>query len=187
MYTDVMMTGFGGQGILLIGNLLAEAALLENFNVTYLPSYGVEMRGGAANCTVVISDSEIGSPQVSAPEALMVMSEQARAKYEAKLKPGGIYIVNSSLVNVDGIRRRDVERLVIPFNEAAVEMGSAKYANMLALGAYLARKPVVKLASIEEMLKSAFAGKKPELVSLNLKAIVRGIELADGLKNSGGK
>ena len=104
-------------------------------NVTYLPTYGVEMRGGAANCTVVISDLEIGSPQVSAPEVLMVLSEQARGKYEPKLKPGGIYIVNSSLVEVDKIGRKDVEKIILPFNEVATEMGNSKFANMIALGA----------------------------------------------------
>jgi len=181
MYTDVMMAGFGGQGILLIGNLLAEAALLENYNVTYMPTYGVEMRGGAANCTVIISDQEIGSPQTSAPEVLLVMSEQARSKYEPRLKPGGIYIINSSLVELKAVARSDVEKVVIPFNEVATGMGSSKFANMIALGAYLGKKPVVKLASIEAMLKPAFAGKKPELVSLNLRAIEKGIELARGL------
>ena len=184
MYTDVMMTGFGGQGILLIGNLLAEAALLENYHVTYMPSYGVEMRGGAANCTVVISDQEIGSPQTSAPEVLLVLSDQARIKYESKTKPGGIYIVNSSLCDVGKISRNDVEKVILPFNQIATEMGNAKFANMISLGAYLGKRPVVKISSIEETLKTAFAGKKPELVSLNLKAIEKGIELA---KNSGGK
>jgi len=187
MYTDVMMTGFGGQGILLIGNLLAEAALFDNLNVTYMPTYGVEMRGGAANCTVVISDAEIGSPQTSAPEVLLVMSEVARLKYEPKLKPGGVYILNSTLVEVDKVARNDVEKVIIPFSQAATEMGNVKFANMLALGAYLAKRPVVKMSSIEAALKSAFAGKKPELISLNMKAIEKGIELANQAGGNNGR
>jgi len=183
MYSDVMMAGFGGQGILLIGNLLAEAALLEEYNVTYLPSYGVEMRGGTANCTVVISDQEIGSPQVSAPEAMLVMSEQARERFEPRVKPNGLLILNSSLVEASKLNRNDLEKLIIPFNQLAAEMGNAKFANMIALGAYLGKKPVVKLASIEKMLKAQFASKKAELVTMNLKAIEKGIELA---KQSGG-
>ncbi len=184
MYADVMMAGFGGQGILLIGNLLAEAALLEELNVTYLPSYGVEMRGGTANCTVVISDQEIGSPQVSAPEVMLVMSEQARERFEANVKPNGLLIVNSTLVDTGKLSRKDLEIINIPFNQVASEMGNAKFANMIALGAYLGKRPVVKTESIEKMLKEQLTGKKAEFVPMNLKAIARGIELAN---QSGGR
>ena len=185
MDTDVIMAGFGGQGILFIGNLLAETALFEGYNVSYLPSYGVEMRGGTANCTVVISDQEIGSPQVSFAEVVLAMSEQARGKYEPRVKPEGLLIVNTSLAEVNKIIRNDqIKVLALPFNQIAVEMGEVKFASMIALGCYLAQKPVVKLESIEQILKEQLAGKKAQFLSLNLKAIEKGLELG---KNWGGK
>lgn len=179
MYADIIMAGFGGQGILLIGNLLAESALLEGYNVTYLPSYGVEMRGGTANCTVVISDDEIGSPQVSAPQALLVMSEQARARFESRVKPNGLLIVNSSLVDTEKIVRKDLEVLSMSFNQIATELGNSRFANMIALGVYLGKRPLVKLASIEQILKEQLTGKKAEFIPMNLRAIEMGIELAN--------
>ena len=183
IYTDVIMAGFGGQGILLIGNLLAEAALLDGYMVTYFPSYGVEMRGGTVNCTVVISDEEIGSPQVSSPETLLVMSEQARERFEPKLKPSGLLIANSTLVDISSLTRKDVEVLAFPFNQIGTDMGNVKFANMLALGIYLGKKPVVKISNIEQALKNQFGEKKKELIDLNLRAIEKGIELA--LKTGG--
>jgi len=185
MQTNVIMAGFGGQGILFIGNLLAESALLEGYNVTYLPSYGVEMRGGTANCTVVISDQEIGSPQVSFAEVVLAMSEQAREKYQSRVKSEGLLLVNSSLAEVNKIARNNqIEVLALPFNQIATEMGEVKFASMIALGCYLAQKPVVKLESIEQILKEQLAGKKAQFLSLNLKAIEKGLELG---KNWGGK
>jgi 2-oxoglutarate ferredoxin oxidoreductase subunit gamma len=178
-----MMAGFGGQGILLIGNLLAEAALLEGYEVTYLPSYGVEMRGGTANCTVVISDEEIGSPQVSAPQVMLVMSEQARERFEPRVKPGGLLIVNQSLCDITKISRKDLEILCLPFNKIADEIENSRFANMVALGVYLGKKPVVKLTSVEQTLKENLTGKKAQFIPSNLKAIEKGIELA---KKTGG-
>ncbi len=180
MYTDVIMAGFGGQGILLIGNILAESAMLDGYFVTYLPSYGVEMRGGTANCTVIISDRQIGSPQVSSPEAVLVMSEQAREKFEPRLKPGGLFIVNSSLARADEIKRKDLELVIFPFNQIAGELGNTRLANMVALGVYLAKRPVVGIETIKEVLKQRFASKNPQLVSKNLQAIEKGLELGKG-------
>ncbi len=183
MYSDVMMAGFGGQGILLIGNLLAEAALLEEYEVTYLPSYGVEMRGGTANCTVVISDTEIGSPQVSAPEVMLVMSQAAAERFEPNVKPNGLLIANSTLVEVGKFSRKDLEMVCLPFNKIATEMGNSRFANMVALGAYLGKRPLVKLESIGQVLKENLTGKKAEFIPMNMKAIEKGIEL---VSKSGG-
>jgi len=180
MNTNLVISGFGGQGILLSGLLLAESAMFQGYNVTYFPSYGVEMRGGTANCTVVISEREIGSPVVSAPEVVIAMSEQAREKFEPRLQPDGIFILNSSLAQAEQVSRADLELLAFPFNQLALELGNPRLANMIALGVYLAKKPVVELKIIEEVLKQRLGNKSPKLAEANLQAIKKGLELAGG-------
>lgn len=180
MNTNLVISGFGGQGILLCGNLLAESAMAQGYNVTFFPSYGVEMRGGTANCTVVISDREIGSPVVSAPEVVIAMSEQAREKFEPRLQPNGIFILNSSLAQTEQVSRADLELLAFPFNQLASELGNVRLANMIALGVYLAKKPVVSLETMEAVLKKRLESKSPQLVEANLQAIKKGLELTGG-------
>jgi len=180
MNTNLVISGFGGQGILLSGLLLAESAMFQGYNVTYFPSYGVEMRGGTANCTVVISEREIGSPVVSAPEVVIAMSEQAREKFQPRLKPEGLFILNSSLAQPELVERKDLEFLAFPFNQLALELGNPRLANMIALGVYLAKEPVVELKIIEEVLKQRLGNKSPKLVEANLQAIKKGLELAGG-------
>jgi 2-oxoglutarate ferredoxin oxidoreductase subunit gamma len=184
MYHDVTMAGFGGQGILLIGNLLAEAALAEGLHVTYLPSYGVEMRGGSANCTVVISDQEIGSPAVGSPRALLVMSRPALFRFQASVKPGGLLIVNTSLIEPAEVERRDVELLAYPLNQIALELSHQRLANMVALGLYLGRTRVVALASIEHGFEELLSEKNRVFIPQNVAAIQKGMALA---AEAGGK
>src|SRR3989304_9589134 len=119
-YYDVTVAGFGGQGVLVIGNLLAYAAMREGRHVTYLPTYGVEMRGGTANCTVVISSREIGSPVVGRPCSSIVMNLPSLLKYENLILPGGLLLINSSLINLGETSRKDIEILLIPANEIAI-------------------------------------------------------------------
>ena len=180
MYHDVTMAGFGGQGILLIGNLLAEAALAEGLHVTFLPSYGVEMRGGSANCTVVVSDREIGSPAVGLPEALIIMSRPALQKFQPTLKPGGLLIVNTSLIEVSEIQRRDVEALSYPLNQIALELSHQRLANMVALGLYLGKTRVVSLESVRHGFEELLSEKNRAFIPQNVAAIQKGMALAAG-------
>lgn len=179
MYHDVFIAGTGGQGILLIGNIVAEAALAEGREVTFLPSYGVEMRGGNANCTVVIADREIGSPSINTPQALIAMSAKAHALYEAKVLPDGLLIVNSSLVPADKITRKDVDLVALPFNELGAELGDARLANMITLGVYVGKTGVVKLESLSEGMEHSLSERNRKFIPQNMKAIEKGVELAN--------
>jgi len=180
MYYDVTMAGFGGQGILLIGNLLAEAALAEGLHVTYLPSYGVEMRGGSANCTVVVSDQEIGSPAVGAPQALIIMSRPALQRFQATLKPGGLLILNTSLLEVSEVTSPDAKLLAYPLNSIALELGHQRLANMVALGLYLGRTRAVSLESIEHGFEELLSEKNRAFIPQNIAAIQKGMALVEG-------
>jgi 2-oxoglutarate ferredoxin oxidoreductase subunit gamma len=180
MYHDVTMAGFGGQGILLIGNLLAEAALAEGLQVTYLPSYGVEMRGGSANCTVVVSDREIGSPAVGLPQALIIMSRPALARFQATLKPGGLLILNTSLLEAAEANRPDVELVAHPLNAIALEIGHQRLANMVALGLYLGKTRVVSLESIQHGFEELLSEKNRVYIPQNIAAIQKGMAMVGG-------
>jgi 2-oxoglutarate ferredoxin oxidoreductase subunit gamma len=173
---DVIMAGFGGQGVLLIGNLLAYAGMKEKLNVTYIPVYGVEMRGGTANCTVVLSDDEIGSPIIAAPKSLIVMNRPSLDKFQPRLQDGGLQIVNSSLVDpklVDKTGR--IRTVLVPANELADKVGNARAVNTIMLGAYVAATGVVKLSTVEESLSAVMA---PKIVPINITALRAGAEYA---------
>ena len=180
MYCDVIIAGTGGQGILLIGNLLAETAMEEGREVTFLPSYGVEMRGGNANCTVVISDTEVGSPAVNAPQTLIAMSKNAQMLFEAKVQDQGVLILNSSLVPTEDIQRSDIEVISCPFNEIAAEIGNARLANLVALGLYVAKSGVISLDSLEKRMKEVFSGRGKKIIAQNVEAIRKGASLVAG-------
>ncbi|MBN2233005.1 MAG: 2-oxoacid:acceptor oxidoreductase family protein [Deltaproteobacteria bacterium] len=180
MYYDVIMAGFGGQGIMLIGNLLAYAAIRENKNVTYLPSYGVEMRGGTANCAVVISDREIGSPVVGRPESAIVMNRPSLVKFEPRLREGGILVLNSSLVPPAEVTRGDIDVLALPLNQlAGDQVGNARLANMVAIGAFVARSGVVAIASLVAALEDALNPKYHKMIPVNEQAIELGAARAE--------
>ena len=143
-YHNMIIAGFGGQGVLVIGNLLAYAAMKEGKHVTYLPTYGVEMRGGTANCTVVISSQEIGSPVVGRPHAAIVMNLPSLIKYEPRVLPEGLLMINTSLIDLKETSRKDIEILPVPVNEIAIENGNPKLANMVALGAFIEKTKLVR-------------------------------------------
>ncbi len=177
MYNDVIMAGFGGQGIMLIGNLLAYAAIREDKNVTFLPSYGVEMRGGTANCAVVIDERDIGSPIVGRPMSLIVMNRPSLVKFEPRMKPGGVLILNQTLVPPEVSERDDIDLVPLDLNELAEKAaGNARLANMVALGAYVGKSGVVSVAAVTEALEDALNPKYHKMIPANRKAIEAGAE-----------
>jgi len=175
MQNDVIMAGFGGQGILLIGKMLAYAGMHEGKEVSWLPSYGPEMRGGTCNCTVVISDKTVGSPVIQSPRAVLAMNLPSLEKFEPNVRPGGLLLINSSLIN-RGSARDDVEVVQVPANEIANELGNPRGANMVALGAYLGASGAVGVEEVEQVIRETFAG-KPTVVDVNIEALHRGYDI----------
>jgi 2-oxoglutarate ferredoxin oxidoreductase subunit gamma len=177
-----MFAGFGGQGILFAGKLLALAGMEEGRQVVWLPSYGPEMRGGTANCTVVISDNAIASPIISNPRNIVVMNRPSLEKYGPAVKSGGILIINSSLIP-DSSDRKDIDVLKVPCTQIAIDMGSPKAANMVALGALVKRSGIVDYERTKDLIRHYFE-KNPKLVEVNLQAFDRGAEVASQEKES---
>jgi 2-oxoglutarate ferredoxin oxidoreductase subunit gamma len=178
MHNEIVMAGFGGQGVLLIGKLLAYAGMNAGNEVTWMPSYGPEMRGGTCNCTVVLSDQPIGSPISKRPHALIALNLPSLDKFEDTVRPGGIIVVNTSLINRLP-NRTDVTVVPVPANEIAVEAGSAKAANVVALGAFLGASGLVDKDGVNGLLAETFAGRQ-KLVTLNQEALRRGFEIGQG-------
>jgi len=177
MQSEVMFAGFGGQGILLSGKVLATAAMQEGFEVAWIPSYGPEMRGGTAYCTVVISDRPIGSPIIRNPQHLVALNRPSLEKFAPVVKPDGVVLINSSLISI-GTNRDDVDELLVPATEIAKEIGNVRAANMVALSALVARSKVVGIDVLRECVKAEFA-KKQKLIPLNLEALERGRKEAE--------
>jgi 2-oxoglutarate ferredoxin oxidoreductase subunit gamma len=176
-YEDVVMSGFGGQGLMFIGKLLAYSAMKEDRHVTWIPSYGPEMRGGTANCTVVVSSEEIGSPLIPHPCAVIVMNNPSLETFEPKLRSNGLLLLSSSLVNTRSVRK-DVRVVVIPASEIAKSVGAEGSANMVMLGAYVTITKIVSKESIMEGLKELF-GNKIGLFEANVRAFEEGMKFAD--------
>jgi len=174
LYADVIMAGFGGQGLMFIGKLLAYSAMKVGKNVTWIPSYGPEMRGGTANCTVVISDEEIGSPVITSPQALIVMNNPSLKAFEPRLQSQGTLFLNSSLITQQATRK-DIEVISIPADDVAAEVGERRTANMVMLGAYIAWTKAVSKESILESLKE-FLGMKTQFLDVNVRAFEKGMK-----------
>lgn len=181
MYQEIIMAGVGGQGIMVIGSLLAQAAFMENLNVTYLPAYGVEKRGGHAECTIVISTEEIRSPVVGSPQACIIMSKSALAKFEKKIKPEGLLFLNSSLIDPQEVTRPDLEVLAVPALEIAQNLGNERLANMVLIGAFVERTEIINLEVLTSALPLIFEERYHPYLPMNVAAIRRG---ADFAKNS---
>ena len=176
MSEDVFMAGFGGQGILLIGNLLAYAAIEVGKNATFFPAYGPEKRGGAAMCSVIVSDQEIGSPVVGRPSNVLLLNQAAMDKYYPRICSGGFCLYNSSLIEASGHERKDICSVAIPANEIATEVGNVKLANMVMLGALLAQNPLVQLDCIKQALDVIIPERNKRFIPANLQALDRGFK-----------
>ena len=175
MKKQITVSGFGGQGVLSIGKYLVEAGMDEGLEVTWAPSYGPEMRGGTANCSVVISDKPIGSPVFTHPTELIAMNLPALEKFEPKVVEGGLIIVNSSVVE-QKVERTDVKAYYVPCIDIATELGNTKVANMVMLGAYIKATGALKVETVQEMIKNMFTGRKAKLVPMNMEALQKGME-----------
>jgi 2-oxoglutarate ferredoxin oxidoreductase subunit gamma len=173
MLHEIICAGFGGQGVLLMGQLLAYAGLNEGKNVSWLPSYGPEMRGGTANCNVVISDEMVGSPIATEPDIVVVMNRPSLDMYEKVVKKGGKLFINSSLIDKK-CERTDIEVHYIPTNEIADKLGNLKVVNMVMLGAIVESSGIVTRAEVLEALKHILGEKKLHLIELNERAMIEG-------------
>jgi 2-oxoglutarate ferredoxin oxidoreductase subunit gamma len=173
MIRKTIFSGFGGQGVLMMGYVLAVAAMRDGREVTYLPSYGAEVRGGTANCTVVVSDEEIFSPVASSPDYAVIMNRPSLMKYEGTIRKGGIIILNSSLIDLEP-SRKDVAVVKVPANQMAAELGSDRTINMVMLGAYASKTKTSSLDSLMGSLSEILKGKKARIMELNRKALEKG-------------
>lgn len=174
---EIVISGFGGQGALFAGQLLAHAALDNNRHTTWIPSYGPEMRGGTAHCIVIISDDEIGSPVVRNPRAAIVLNLPSLDKYEALVKPGGVLVVNESLVDRRPART-GIEIVMVRANEEAEQIGDKRLANLVMVGALLQRLPVITLEALGQSLDKHIPAHRRNLLEANLLALKRGAEVA---------
>jgi len=175
MLFKTIFAGFGGQGVLSMGLALAQAAMLDEKNVTYLPSYGAEVRGGTANCTVAISDEDIASPVASSPEFVVVMNQPSLVRFQNQLQSGGLLFINSSLVEAQ-IPRGDIEIVSILANSIAEELGSPRSANMVMLGAFAKKSNLVSVSSVIEALNTTMKNRQ-KLFDINKRALTVGFEL----------
>lgn len=178
MYYDVIMAGFGGQGIQIISQVLVVAAINSGLEVTYLPSYGVEKRGGRTNVTVMISDQEIGSPVTAHPYAVIALDTIALDQYQDSVRDNGLLIANTSLIDPSTVKNGNRTTLHVRCNEEAVTMGNPKLANMIALGAFLASTSIVTFDDIKQSIDEVIPERLKDTIPGNIKAIERGMELS---------
>ena len=175
MQKEIIIAGFGGQGVLFGGRVLAYAAMDTGKDVTWIPSYGPEMRGGTANCTVVVSDDEIGSPTALHPTAVIAMNLPSLDKYEPMIKPGGYLIVNADMVNRAAVRE-DIHVLMVPASKIAQEIGNERAANMVLLGTLEGNMHLLPQGALERALEAHTAARLKKFISINIKALRRGAE-----------
>jgi len=175
MYQGIRISGFGGQGVISAGYLLAQAGMMEGKEVSFFPAYGAEMRGGTANCSVVVATDQVSTPIVTVPDTAIVLNEPSPAKFEPMVKPGRLLIVHSSLVNSKPPRTH-IQVLFVPCNEIASELGNPKIMNMVAMGAFAAATGAISVDAIAKALPKVYKKLKPEVIELNVKALKRGAE-----------
>ncbi|TWH51969.1 2-oxoacid:acceptor oxidoreductase family protein [Sporomusa sp. KB1] len=180
MRHEIIMSGFGGQGVMVMGQLLAYAGMLENKNVSWMPAYGPEMRGGTAYCSVIIDEGSVGAPIVTKPTSAVIMNLPSLDKFESAVAVNGAVIINSSLVTKN-VQREDIKSYLVPINEIANELGNIKMINMVALGALLAAAGVVEKASLMSAFAKKFAS-KPKMVPANEEALNKGYDYVMKLK-----
>lgn len=176
MLEEIIIAGFGGQGVMSMGQLIAYAGMLEGKGVSWLPSYGPEQRGGTANCAVVVSDEPVGSPLVSNPSTAIVLNNPSFEKFEPRVQPGGLLIINSSLVTRVS-ERSDIKMIEITATDIAADLGNARVANMILLGAFIELTKVVSVDSIIQSLKKVLSEEKHNLIDVNKQALSKGASM----------
>lgn len=179
MKFEVIMAGFGGQGIMMMGQILAYGAMMEGKEVSWIPSYGPEMRGGTANCMVVISDVRIPSPVISLPEAVVVMNKPSMIKFVPMVKCGGLAVINTSMID-EYPSRLDLHIYEVEANKLANELGNMKVANMVALGMLVAKSEIVKPRTVINAIQKMLPPHRKEMFEINEKAFYRGMEIMVG-------
>jgi 2-oxoglutarate ferredoxin oxidoreductase subunit gamma len=184
MTEKMLIAGFGGQGVILAGKLMAYAGMLEGKNVSHIPSYGVEMRGGTANCHVTISDQEVASPFVPHPTTLIVMNKPSLDKFEESVSPGGTIFINSSLIERHS-ERDDVNVYYVPANNIAEEAGTGKASNMAMLGALIAVTGIVTMESLKKSLPEMVSKRNLKFNEINVRALDMGREYMEELVRNG--
>ena len=170
---EMIIAGFGGQGVILLGKLMATTGMKAGREVTYIPSYGAEVRGGTANCSVIIDHEPIASPMVNEPDTVIVMNQASFDKFVPKLKPGGLLVVNRSLIDTE-VERNDIEVLEVRADEIAAELKSPRSANMVAIGAYLKKRDRLTQKQVAESLPYVLAKRHHNMLEVNQKAIMHG-------------
>lgn len=178
LYEEIIIAGFGGQGIILSGKLLAQTAMVAGKEVTFMPSYGAEVRGGTAKCMVIISEEKIACPVVSRPDSLIVMNKASLNKFAPNLKNGGLLIINSSLIKTEPQLDESIEIVSIPADDIAVELGNQKAANMVMLGAYLGKRRYLTTEDAASALPQVLAERYHSTLPINTEALSRGAEFA---------
>lgn len=164
---------------MLLGKVIAQAALMEGLNVTWFPSYGAEVRGGAAHCMVIVSSEEIPSPYIDKADTLIIMNEPSLLKFKQRIKNKGLFLINSSLVHKRVLKQILASTVfVLPFTETAAKMGSIKIANMVALGAYIAKRQILSKQTVFDAIEEIAPAEKKDLIQINKQAIEEGIKLA---------
>jgi len=175
---EIIFAGFGGQGILSMGQIIAYSAMIEEKEVSWMPSYGPEMRGGTANCIVIVSDSRISSPIISTFDSAIVLNQPSLDKFESAVKPGGLLMYEESAI-ISPPTRTDIEILCIPANEEALKLNLKRAANMILVGAFLEKRPLVKTENILTALKKVLPERHHHLIPINKDALLKGKELAN--------
>jgi 2-oxoglutarate ferredoxin oxidoreductase subunit gamma len=177
MLFETIMSGFGGQGIMYMGDLFGQAAVNEGLFASFFPTYGVAMRGGTANCIVMVSDEEIGCPLLSSPNGAILMNQQSMNKFQPIIRPGGLIVANTSIIKPETFTRADDVRLVaIPAMEIAREVaGTERSANIVAFGAFLKAEPLLKTEAIEAIFRAAVSARKKDMIEKNLAALHAGL------------
>ncbi|MDP3042033.1 MAG: 2-oxoacid:acceptor oxidoreductase family protein [Candidatus Omnitrophota bacterium] len=178
MIERIIIAGSGGQGVMLLGKVLAQTAMLEGRQVSWFPAYGPEVRGGASYCMVTISDSEIGSPYITGADTLIILNHPSLEKFIGKLKGGGLLILNSSLAKINA--QAKIKVLEFPFTDIAIKLGNIKVANMAALGCFAAAKKIIKVKNILKVFKSIAPAGNLKILEVNQQALAEGQRLNHG-------
>lgn len=179
MLEEIIVSGFGGQGALFAGQLLTYTGMDEGWHVTWIPSYGPEMRGGTAHCIVILSDVEIGSPVIREPSICLVMNPPSMDKYEPLVKPGGLLVANTTLIRTRS-ERTDIDVVYIPANELAAELGNEKMANVVLLGAMLGKREILPIESVKRTMDLHIPQRRKQIIEPNKRALDRGVQFVRG-------